>query len=544
MEKIKSEPLFIIKQITFRRIGFVFGIFCTLIGSLSNVMFPILIKKLIDSITINENINAVLYELVFVFIIQSFFNFLGTYILSRVGIDAVAKIREKLLITVFNSRLKFLDKVSSGELSSRIINDTSTINVLISNNFPNLVSSVFSIILVIFLLVSVDIQLTIFLTLLTIPLLMLFSLIGKKIEGQSFKIQQGFSKLNETLVQGVISIRQLKADNKEDSVLKKVLEINNNIRKSGYKSVKLVSITQISFSTTLSMIILSVIILGATKMQEGVLSLGGLIAYLALVLQLISPLIAIGEFWANYHQAKGSMSELIKIINYEIEKTTGEKLPPNIEEIEFRNVCYGYSSDRICLNKISFTLKKGEILFLQGNNGSGKSTLTYLIERFYTPNSGTIRINKTKDVDIFNLKEWRQKIGYVSQESFLMSGSIEEYITYGLQKTPTKSEIEKICAKLDILDFIESLPGKFKYPIQELGKTFSGGQKQKLNMVRVLLHDPEIYIFDESLANTDKDFRKIFKRVIDELKTDKKIVIIISHQNIGLFHHTEKVISL
>lgn len=125
-----------------------------------------------------------------------------------------------------------------------------------------------------------------------------------------------------------------------------------------------------------------------------------------------------------------------------------------------------------------------------------------------------------------------------------ISGSIEEYITYGLQKPPTKVEIRNICAKLDILDFIESLPGTFQYPIQELEKTFSGGQKQKLNMVRVLLHDPEIYIFDESLANTDKSFIKNFERVINELKANKKIVIIISHQNIGSLRRTEKVISL
>ena len=532
------------QQLTFKKIGFFIGILCTLIGTLSNAVFPILLRKLIDGIANSESTNIVVYVLVFVFIIQSIFNFLGIYILSKVGIDAVAKIREKFLSTVFNSKLKFLDNISSGELSSRIINDTSSIHALISTNFPNLISSVFSITLVIVLLISIDMQLTIFLVILTLPLIVFFSILGKKIERQSFLIQQGFSRLNKTLIQGVINIRQVKADNKEVFVIKDVSDINDSIRNSGYKSVKLVSITQIGFSTTLSMIIISVLILGAAKIQEGILSIGGLIAYLALVLQIVSPLIALGEFWANYHQAKGSMKELIKILNYELEQTHGEDLPSNIEELEFRNVSYGYSSDRICLNRVNFTIKKGEVLLIQGNNGTGKSTLTYLIERFYTPNYGSIWINKTKEMSSYDLKEWRKKIGYVSQESFLMSGSIKDYLTDGLQKVPTKLELKKICAKLDILDFIECLPDTFNYPIQELGKTFSGGQKQKLNMVRVLLHDPEIYIFDESLANTDKTFHKIFKRVINELKADKKIVIIISHQNIGLLQHTEKVISL
>lgn len=520
---------------------FLVGIIASIIGSILGVILPLILKNFIDDFVNHKKISYTLWFVIIIFFLQNVFNFFGTYNLAKVGIESVTNLRNNLIITISNAKLRALDKVSSGELSSRILNDTSVLNSMVSYSFPNFFIALISIILIIFILFYLNIQLTLVLFLWLVPLVLIYLMVGKKFERYSFDIQQNLSNFNSTLVQSLINIKSLKANCLERDFIDKIEAINRNINKIGFKSAKLVSATQISSTVIVSSELLIVLLYGSFGIKKGTLSLGELLAYLVLLLQLISPIMEIGEFYTTFQQAKGSTLEVNNILNYESESNKGD-IPLEIKELIFKNVSFGYTQDKLILKNVNFCLKQGEALLITGKNGSGKSTLTYLISQFYRPIDGTIEINGNKNISEFNVKKWRSKIGYVGQEHYLSSGTIKEYLTTGLNTNI--EEIEKACSIVGLMNFIKKLDNGFDHPISELGKNFSGGQQQRLNLARILLQDSEIYIFDEANSNVDKDFHSVFNRIIKDLKKNNKIVFVISHRESYWNEDYEKIICL
>lgn len=323
-------------------VGIIASIIASIIGSILGVILPLILKNFIDDFVNHKKISYTLWFVIIIFFLQNVFNFFGTYNLAKVGIESVTNLRNNLIITISNAKLRALDKVSSGELSSRILNDTSVLNSMVSYSFPNFFIALISIILIIFILFYLNIQLTLVLFLWLVPLVLIYLMVGKKFERYSFDIQQNLSNFNSTLVQSLINIKSLKANCLERDFIDKIEAINRNINKIGFKSAKLVSATQISSTVIVSSELLIVLLYGSFGIKKGTLSLGELLAYLVLLLQLISPIMEIGEFYTTFQQAKGSTLEVNNILNYESESNKGD-IPLEIKELIFKNVSFGYT---------------------------------------------------------------------------------------------------------------------------------------------------------------------------------------------------------
>ncbi|MFR5267291.1 ABC transporter ATP-binding protein, partial [Clostridium sp.] len=219
---------------------------------------------------------------------------------------------------------------------------------------------------------------------------------------------------------------------------------------------------------------------------------------------------------------------LEEIIGTAIEKVEGEKNklnPANLKgSIEFKNIDFRYGNRKLILNGINIKANKNEKIALVGESGSGKTTLSKLLMNFYKVEKGEILINGLNINDI-NLEILRDRIAYISQETFLFNATIMENLRFGNEHVSYENIIEG-CKKAQIHDFINSLPLRYDTLIEENGSNFSGGQKQRLSIARAIIKNPDILIMDEATSNLDSITEKAISETMEEFMKDKTSIII------------------
>lgn len=209
----------------------------------------------------------------------------------------------------------------------------------------------------------------------------------------------------------------------------------------------------------------------------------------------------------------------------EEDTVTGKQIENAHQPIRLEDVSFGYKQDQLILKNISATIEAGKVTAIVGPSGGGKTTLFKLLERFYDPTEGTIRLGDDP-IDSYSLESWRQQIGYVSQESPLMSGTIRDNICYGLEREVTDAEIEKAAEMAYALNFIKELPDMIDTEVGERGIMLSGGQRQRIAIARALLRDPSILMLDEATSSLDSQSEKSVQQALDVLMAGRTTIVI------------------
>jgi ABC-type multidrug transport system fused ATPase/permease subunit len=236
---------------------------------------------------------------------------------------------------------------------------------------------------------------------------------------------------------------------------------------------------------------------------------------------------------AQLHGMVSSAPFLMNILNYQenarqnTEKDRGGKKFIFSDKLELVNVNFSYNYGKATLKQINFSVKRGEMVGLVGPSGAGKTTIVDLLLRLFPLNSGDILLDKVSINDI-SLKEWRTKIGYVSQDIFLINDTIENNIKF-YNNDLTKDEVEKFAKIANIFDFVSSLPNKFSTVIGERGTLLSGGQRQRIVLARILARNPQILILDEATSALDNESEMQIQKAIEKLK-GKMTVVAIAHR--------------
>lgn len=209
------------------------------------------------------------------------------------------------------------------------------------------------------------------------------------------------------------------------------------------------------------------------------------------------------------------------------ERADGVKAVPD-GSIQFEAVDFSYESGKDVLQGVSFQAKPGTVTAFVGPSGGGKTTIFSLIERFYLPTAGEISIGGTPIANIA-LSDWRKRIGYVSQESPLLSGTILDNIAYGLDIRPSLEEVRRAAEAANALRFIEEMADGFETLVGERGMKLSGGQRQRIAIARALLHDPEILLLDEATSNLDSGSEAHVQEALQRLM-EGRTTLIIAHR--------------
>ena len=425
--------------------------------------------------------------------------------------------------------LNFYKKNRTGDLMNRISEDVSKVRMYVG---PAIMYSINMIVLFAVgftQMISIDVKLTMY-TLIPFPLLSIsIFILSKVIHKRSTVVQEYLSKLTTFNQEFFSGINVVKSYGIEASIIEDFDKIAN---KSKEKNIHLHKANALFFPLMILLIGISnllVIYIGGTQYINGEIQFGTIIEFMLYVNILTWPVAVVGWVTSMVQQAEASQARINEFLKETPEIQNTNMTPSELKgNVTFKNVTFTYDDTNItALKNINFSVKPGETLAILGKTGSGKSTIIELISRLYDTKIGTILLDDIP-IEQVNLNAVRSQIGFVPQDPFLFSESIEENIKFG-KENATKEEIITAAQNADIHDNIINFPKGYKTILGERGVTLSGGQKQRISIARAIIKDPKILIFDDCLSAVDTETEE---KILSNLERISKDVttFIISHR--------------
>ncbi|MFC7439624.1 ABC transporter ATP-binding protein [Laceyella putida] len=513
---VKSLPKFLI--------GLVLGL--SLVSTVAGLVVPWLTKDIVDVMTVKTLDLQTVLTLLVAFVVQSAVSGFSTYYLAYLGEMVVAKLRKRLWHKTLNLPISYFDRNRSGETISRINNDTAIIKDLISQQLVSIFTGIVSLFGSLAILLYLDWSMTLVM-LISVPIIFLVMRpIGRKMYNISKGLQGETAQFTSLLTQVVSEIRLVKAYVAEAVEQKHGEKQIDHLLRVSLKEAKLTAVLQPLMSFVMMFMLVVIIGYGGYRVSTGALSAGDLVAFILYLFQIIIPLTMLTRFFTSVQKAMGATERLLQILEHEqedVEAKSSAVVPA--QPIHFDHVTFAYPGHDAVLHDVSFTVQPGKVTAIVGPSGSGKTTLFSLLEQFYHPVAGEIRLGDTP-LSQLGLREWRSSISYVSQESPLLAGTVRENICYAMDRDVTEEELER-AAKLAYADeFIKNLPNGFDTEVGERGIMLSGGQRQRIAIARAILHDPQILMLDEATSALDSTSEKVVQEALSNLMQGRTTLVI------------------
>jgi len=452
-------------------------------------------------------------------------------ILRIVGERIVARLRSKLFRQTFVQNAEFFDANRVGDLISRLSSDTIIVGKSITQNLSDGLRAFVSGAAGFGLMAWVSLKLTGILTLLFPPVAIGAFFYGRAIRNLSRKIQSNLGTLTKIAEERLGNVRTSQAFAGE---ILEVHRYNTQVRKIFDLGKKESLISATFFSTTGfmgNMTILTLLYVGGGMVSNGTISIGDLTSFLMYTAYAGSSLFGLSSFYSELMKGVGAASRLFELQDRQptISPTAGDPVFSAGGPIRFENVSFSYPT-RPAVNifqNLNFEVPQGTNMAVVGPSGGGKSTIASLILRFYVPTEGKILVNG-KDISTMNVKQLRRKIGIVSQEPVLFSGTIAENIAYG-KPNASRTEIMR-AAKRANCKFISDFPDGLDTSVGARGTQLSGGQKQRIAIARALIKEPDILILDEATSALDAESETLVNEALTSLLRGSNTTISIAHR--------------
>lgn len=527
----KNNPLItILKKIQWPILLIIVAILISSIGSLIGLIVPLMTGNIVDDFSKNGISGSFIIVFILLFALNAILGGIGQYLLSKIGERIIYSIRSKLFSHIIYLRTSFFDKNQSGQLMSRIVEDTAVINYFISQQVPSIFPAIVTVIGSVIMLFILDWKMTL-LTCCVIPLFFLIMIpIGNFIQKLSVKTQLETANFSGLLGRVLSDIRLVKTANNEIEEIKNANKNLGEIYKLGLKQAILYAILN-PFIGLLILLTIGIILgFGGIRVANDAITAGTLISMIFYVIQLSAPITNFSTVITDYKKSIGASERINEIFNEHKEAS----FSPNeidqrikINDISFENVSFAYESKNI-LNNLSFHIPSYKTTAIVGPSGSGKTTIFNLIERLYEVNDGVIKINDTP-IENYNIYSLRKEIAYVIQNNPIMEGSIQHNLTYGIDKEIPQYSLKSYTKFTDLERFIENLEDGYETLVGERGIKLSGGQKQKINITKAFIQNPQILLLDEATSNLDSESEQIIQDALEQL-IQKRTTVIIAHR--------------
>ncbi|KIL31448.1 multidrug resistance ABC transporter ATP-binding protein/permease BmrA [Bacillus subtilis] len=528
--KSKLKPFFALVRRTNPSYGkLAFALALSVVTTLVSLLIPLLTKQLVDGFSMSNLSGTQIGLIALVFFVQAGLSAYATYALNYNGQKIISGLRDLLWKKLIKLPVSYFDTNASGETVSRVTNDTMVVKELITTHISGFITGIISVIGSLTILFIMNWKLTL-LVLVVVPLAALILVpIGRKMFSISRETQDETARFTGLLNQILPEIRLVKASNAEDVEYGRGKMGISSLFKLGVREAKVQSLVGPLISLVLMAALVAVIGYGGMQVSSGELTAGALVAFILYLFQIIMPMGQITTFFTQLQKSIGATERMIEILAEEEEDTvTGKQIENAHLPIQLDRVSFGYKPDQLILKEVSAVIEAGKVTAIVGPSGGGKTTLFKLLERFYSPTAGSIRLGD-EPIDTYSLESWREHIGYVSQESPLMSGTIRENICYGLERDVTDTEIEKAAEMAYALNFIKELPNQFDTEVGERGIMLSGGQRQRIAIARALLRNPSILMLDEATSSLDSQSEKSVQQALEVLM-EGRTTIVIAHR--------------
>jgi ATP-binding cassette subfamily B protein len=434
-------------------------------------------------------------------------------------------LRNDYLLKLQNLPASFYQKMYTGDIMSRAINDLNAVRDFFGEGiiigFDIIVTGLFTI----FMMARINLELTLYIFPLLPIIAIIIKILRKKIHIRYEKVQELLSSLSTFVQETFSGIRIIQAQAQEKSQI----ESFNNLSKDYIdKNLKLAKVNS-AFGPILTLLggfaVFIILFKGGIDVVKGRMTLGGLIAFYTYLGLLFWPMIALSWVTILYQRAVTSMQRINQILDYpEIEDKIETKREIKIKKnIRFENVSFSYDGENV-LNDFNLQLPANKIIAIVGPTASGKSTLVKLITRLFEPKSGRILFDDIP-INSVSIHELRDKIGFVSQEPFLFSDTIKENIAFRSSIIDIES-VENAAKLASIHEEISGFPNKYDTVIGERGVTLSAGQKQRIAIARAALTNPPLLILDDSFSNIDEETAQNIMKNLKENKNQQTIIIV------------------
>ncbi|MGE6378964.1 ABC transporter ATP-binding protein [Peribacillus muralis] len=454
-------------------------------------------------------------------------NYFNSYVVSKVGQKAILDIRNSMYDHIQRLDMKFFDKNRTGDLMSRLTNDVNLLQQLISSSMLQVVTDTVTFLAVAVYMLFINWQLTAVL-LVTFPFMFYITRVfGKRIRLSFRSVQSTAGDVSNQLQDSISGMRLIQSFTNEKFESARFAERNHENMVANIKSVRLRSMFSPIIDLLNNIGLVAVIVFGAWQVMEGKFTIGLIVAFLAYLRLLQSPVRNFSRVISIVQQSAAAFERITEILDTKpeiIDKAAAIELPSIKEQIDLQSVDFAYDQGVPVLCKLNLTMKAGQVTALVGSSGAGKSTITNLLIRFYDPQQGRITMDG-HDIRDVTLKSLRSQMGIVSQDIILFNGTIRENIVYGMLDASNEKIIESAKAA-HAHDFICSFPNGYDSQIGERGVKLSGGQKQRIAIARALLKNPRIIILDEATAALDTESEHLIQEALSRLMINRTSIVI------------------
>ena len=500
-----------------------------LFSSVISLTSPYLIRMAIDKAIPNENIKMLVIisiALTLSVVIVRFLLAAKLKIMTRVSQKIIVNIRNDVFTKLQSLPFSYFDNRPHGKILIRVVNYVNSLSDLLSNGIIQLISDLFTLVVIVGFMVAIDPKLTL-VSLAVVPILFIVLIAMKKKQHEAWK-QESYKRSNLTayLSESLNGMKITQSFARE--------EVNQGIFNGLCKTCKKVWIHAVNINNIIWPIVDNLSTLGVALVYligiswlGKTITIGTLVAFAGYIWRFWFPIQNLGNFYNSMVTTGAYVERILELLDEpeDITDRPGAKeLPPIRGHVTFDHVNFSYEPGKRILKDVNFVITPGMRLAIVGPTGAGKTTIVNLLSRFYNPDDGKILIDGI-DIQELQIKSIRKQVGVMMQDSFLFSGSIMENIRYG-RLDATDEECINAAKTVQAHDFITAFPDGYNTVLSANGGGLSQGQKQLISFARVLLSDPRILILDEATSSVDTHTEKALQKGLNELLKGRTSFII------------------
>ncbi|HLH61705.1 MAG TPA: peptidase domain-containing ABC transporter [Ktedonobacteraceae bacterium] len=524
----------------------VLAFFLTVGVGLTAIPLPFIFRTMLDQVFHSHDISLFIWSLAFllaVFFLEEVLSFFNRNVQGSLSRATNLNITHKFYKHMLRLPLSFYQTTATtGQALSRLSEVTSAQQTVIQVLLDTAVNIVLVIIYTVVLFLT-DWRLTLVVIAVS-PFYVGVSLyFNRRVRQLSREVLESYAVMNGAMYEGLTGLKTVKAlaaEHRFGRTIKKLIMYTNTL---SFKRTIFQSEANLMIGIVQALAVIVILSFGGYLVLTNGLTAGALAAYILILRQLSSPVTTLNGVNQQLQAAAVAIDRLFEVLNYpeEADAEKGIQLPNIQGHITFEHVHFSYVPGIEVLHDINLDVRAGATIALVGRSGAGKTTIANLLMRFYAPDSGRVTIDGY-DLRELKIESLRSQFGVILQDDSLFSGTIEDNLKFGLLRKVSQEEMEEAARNANILDFIESQPLGFQTPLHERGHSLSVGQRQRIAIARMFLHQPKILIMDEPSSALDNESESLIQQAVKRL-TAGRTTFIIAHR-LSTIRNADRIVTI